>query len=66
MLLRNAKCLTEHLSFLVHGNRLLWLLSCQEALFSLCEIILLLIRLGLLKLHACHTLWVVLTSNLDG
>ena len=66
MLLCNSKSLTKHLVLLIHGDGLLRLFSSQEALLSLGEVVLLLVRLSLLKLNTSYTLRMVLTSNLDG
>jgi len=64
--LGDTKGFTKHLRLLVHRYRLFWLLRSEEALLSLGKIILLLVRDRLLQLNTCHTLRMVLTSNLDG
>ena len=65
MLLGYSQSLSVHLILLVHRDCLFRLFGSQVALFSLCEVILLLVGFGLFELDADDTLRVVLASDLD-
>lgn len=66
VLLSHSQSLSVHLCFLIHADRFLRFLRSQVALLRLGEVILLLVRLGLLELDTGDAFWVVLAGNLDG
>ena len=65
MLLGYSQSLSVHLILLVHRDCLFRFFGGQVALFSLGEVILLLVRFGLFELGADDTFRVVLSSDLD-
>ena len=64
MLLGHSQSLSVHLVLLVHGDCLFGFFGSQVALFSLREVVLLLVGFGLFELDADDTLGVVLASDL--
>lgn len=65
VLLSNAESISVHLGFLVHLDRLVWLLGVDVALLSLAEVTSFEERLALVHENLGHALGVVLAGNLE-